>query len=263
MNKQEKHFIQIKQMYPLATSICKPKITGLVHDIYIVENINGEKFVCRFSDKRTAEHNIYASELLTKHNIKVPQVSLYKFDDIFCETYKLIEGKTLHEKIITGQISVPQIYTAFKQLIDISIKISDIPMTDLNKITLPNRHFDWVSSFFQFFKQMQPVLCHTDLNAKNVVLDENNNVIALLDLDAVTPSHFNTVFSRLCLCAKQYGIFDNKLFEVYPEKYKFGTSLWNTKAQISLYSLIVMTYAKLNQRTLFFKQCLEKQKSGI
>ena len=42
MNKQEKHFLSIKQIYPNATSVVKPVTKGVCHDIYIVESTNNK-----------------------------------------------------------------------------------------------------------------------------------------------------------------------------------------------------------------------------
>ena len=78
-----------------------PAIQGINHTVYIVKT-NDKKYICRFSSPETAQHNFNVSRLLLTNNINVPDVSIHKFQDVYCETYAFLEGKTLHERTLEG-----------------------------------------------------------------------------------------------------------------------------------------------------------------
>ena len=213
MDTDKKHLAHITKIYPNAINVLKLPIDGLVHDIYIVQNNNGKKFVCRFSTPDIAYHNEVISKLLSVHGINVPNVSLYKTGAEYCETYPFISGKTLHERLIDG-IPEKQKDKIYQQLFDISNRISQIPYTNHTK------HKDGFSqqvktNIAKRINHGSVLLCHNDLQAKNVILDENDNVFALVDLDSVYPEHNAFSLIQMMQNAHNYGYNINKMRPMY------------------------------------------------
>ena len=241
MKTQDKHILTIKTLYPNATNVYKPATPGFVHDVYIVED-NDKKFVCRFSDKATAEHNLYVSKLFQTYNINAPRVSLYKANNQYCETYPFIEGKTFHERLIEGMPTENQ-GKVYKQLLEMSFKIAEIQ----NYTIPPLAESLTVSLSKKIFKILNPnssVLSHTDLHAKNVILDESDNVRAIIDLDAVSPEPLIFTLVVLARDTYIYGFDSNKLVEMYGNRKE--PNRLSPKAQIKIYAFLRNIYKGLS-----------------
>lgn len=214
MKQQEEQILTIKAIYPNVSNIYKPLTKGFAHEVYIVESDNG-KFICRFSHKEISEHNMYISKLLQSHNINVPDVSLYNINGQYCETYPFIEGKTFHERLIEG-MPVENQTKVFQELLNISYKIAEIPYDNNVKKQFPEVLFARITKkFFRIINKHRTVLSHTDLTARNVILDNSDNVKAIIDLDSVLPE--SNIFTLLVLAreADAYGYDVNKLLKLY------------------------------------------------
>ena len=202
MNIKDSHILTIKQIYPDIVNINRPCIQGNVHDIYIATT-SKNKFVCRFSDEKTAKHNCFVSQLLTQYNIPVPRVTIYRCGMEYCETYPFIDGKTLHERIIEG-MSSEEVVRAYLQILDLSRKISKLPFESVTK-TKNSITAKICAKFFSILNYSTIALCHTDLHAKNVILDNNDNIMAILDLDGVYPEYTVVPLINTVANAKSYN----------------------------------------------------------
>lgn len=258
--KNSNYYIRkIKPLYSEKVQISQPCYNGEVRPVYIVKT-QTHNTVFRFSEETCAFINFKLSQTLSKYGIPVPQTSVHRISGEYCEIYPFIEGMTLHEKIINNQINTEQLYSVFKQLVELSVKISQIPFEWTDKIHLATCNVFLVNCFFELVQPSMFKLCHTDLNAKNIVIDKDNNVAGLLDLDAVRPSHFNTMFARICLCAKQYGLDENKIIEMYPKDYvKSLYKILDTKKQISLYNNFAKAYCKIRHKPMLFNNTLKNK----
>lgn len=241
MSTKDSHILTVKQIYPDATNIDKPCIQGYDHDIYIVTT-NKNKFVCRFSDEQMAQHNYYASKLLTQYNIPVPRVSIYKCGTEYCETYPFIEGKTLHERLTEG-MSYEKISDVYSQIFDISRKISKVPFESITTTKRPittKIH----ANFFNFFNYSKVALCHTDLHAKNIILDDTDNIKAILDLDSFYPEHTAIPVIVTVADAKSYGYKIQNLADIcYKENIK--QKIFPIETQIKIYNTVKNTTKKI------------------
>ena len=85
MIKKDKQILCIKNIFHDILSITMPAVPGFAHAVYIVKTTDN-KYICRFSNKATAKHNLNISKLLLSRNIKVPDVSVHEFEDLCCET---------------------------------------------------------------------------------------------------------------------------------------------------------------------------------
>ncbi len=207
MKKQDKYFLSIKQIFPDAIAVIKPTISGMIHAVYIAERPKG-KYVCRFSKKAVAEHNFKASKILETYDIKAPRISIHNCGEYYCETYPFISGKTLHERLQEG-LTGDKLDNVYRQIFDISHKIENIPYNDLEQISAP-----LLSSVFRKAVSMlnpsEKRLCHTDLHAKNIILDEKDDVFAILDLDSVFFEYASVAHFIIMKDAKMYGYDINK-----------------------------------------------------
>jgi hypothetical protein len=232
---QNTHILNIKQLYPENTNISRPVSRGLVHDVYIVETKYNDKFVCRFSSPKTAKHNLYVSNLLNSNGIRVPDVSLHKFDEEYCETYPFIIGNTLFERIQQG-VSEEKLDDIYRQIFDICYTISKIPYNFDSDLYVPVTA-KIAKKFFKAFNVSPVALCHTDLNAKNIVLDNQDNVYALLDLDAVYPESMAFTLINLVKEAHLFGYNTKKIASLYYQN-DVKPKIISINTQAQLYSAL-------------------------
>jgi thiamine kinase-like enzyme len=235
-NKQDLQILEIKKIYPNTQDIKKLDVLGgNVHDIYVVINQNYDKFICRFSSKSTAQHNLYASKLLTSYDINVPQISLHKTRQGYCETYPFIEGKTFYERIKEGLSKEKQL-EVYTQMFNVACKISKIPYD--YKIQPPVcLTYKIAGTFFNTLNLSDFVLCHTDLHAKNVILDDQDNLFALLDLDSVFKEYMAFALIILIKDMQMNGCDATEIIKLCEEKYIFP-KLMGIETQSKIYSKI-------------------------
>ena len=231
MRKRDKYFLNIKQIHPDTQAVVKPMILGMVRDVFIAESPNG-KYVCRFLDKPVAEHNLQISNILTQHNIPVPKVSIHNCGNYWCETYPFIPGKTLYERILEG-ISCQKLDDIYEQIINMSYKISDISCSNIVNIPVPLTSKFKRKTLAMLNPSQKKCLCHMDLHSKNIVLDENDNLRAIIDLDAfdfepLTVSHLIILKDAYC-----HG---------YDIKRIKNTSVQNPEIQIKIFNDIAKIY---------------------
>jgi len=241
MKKQDEHFLNIKKIYPGVTSVTKPIVSGLIHNVYIVDCANG-KYICRFSKKDVAEHNLQISNLLQTHNIAAPRVSIYNCGKTYCETYPFIPGKTLYERLLEG-LSDDKKDNVYRQLFDISYKIENIPYADIRATPIP-LFSKCLRKVISVLNPSKKKLCHTDLHAKNVILDEKDNVRAILDLDSILPERISVARFIIMKDAKRYG-YDTTRF-----------SNMSKNINIHCFNLLAST---TNIFGNIFSECLRKQ----
>lgn len=239
MNKSDKHISAIKQVYKNAESISGIKIAGYVHDVYVVED-SGQKYICRFSDKTTAQYDLHISKLLLSNNIPVPNISVHNFQDLYFETYNFINGKTLYERITEG-ISDEAKGKIYKQLFNWSLKISGIPYSPIKN----PKESVWIKCIKYLFcltnPHEKPVLCHFDLHEKNVILDENDNVKALIDLDSVNLYTPTFAFTSMMAHAKRHGYTPDELITKYEQITK-PRPIISVRNQINIYYYLLCFY---------------------
>ena len=208
MNKNDEHILIINKFNNGDGVIYKPKLCGIEHDIYIAEN-NNNKTVFRFTNKITAEHNVFVAQQLRNIGLNVPDISVHNVDGQYIETYPFIKGKTFHERLIEGMSPAKQ-DAVYKQLFEISHQISNIPYDDRFELPLP-LVLKSKSLLFQLCGGTDKKIYHTDLHGKNIILDEQDNVRALIDLDAVYPEYFSVALVHLIKDAEKHGYDTDKL----------------------------------------------------
>lgn len=256
MKKSDKYISCVKQVCGQNAKITTPAIAEKNHPVYIAET-DKKKTVFRFSSQECANANEYSSTLLNRYGIKVPKITVQELNGKYCEIYPYMDGVTLREKLIKKDISKDGLHYVFKQLIDLSVKIADIPIQDGGVFYPQNSRIALLNVFFQAVQPSVSPLCHTDLSLTNVLLDADNNIVGLLDLDGVSMAHFNTMFARICFCAKQCGLNVKDFYNMYPKKYLDASlMLLGLKKQISTYVFLMEKNTKIIMLQSQIKQSL-------
>lgn len=219
-----------------------PAIQGLNHTVYIVKT-NDKKYICRFSSPETAKHNFNVSKLLLDNSINVPDVSIHQFQDMYCETYAFLAGKTLHERILEG-VADDQKNKIYEQLYDLLCKIASIQY-DSKKVNSHENIFAKMTD--KLFSLANPhdkkVLAYADLNVKNILLDQDDNVCALIDLDSIDERNFSFGFVSMMSCAKSAGYIPKELVKKYLATRQ--KTRVNIQKQIQLYNFLVYLYTDI------------------
>ena len=250
MKNQDENISIIKRIYPELSAVYEPEFGRRIHKIYIIET-GEQKLVCRFENELTAKHNLFVSQQLNSSGIiKVPEISICNCGKTYCEIYPFIPGKTFHERLTEG-LSEDAQDSVYQQIFDISYKISQIPYNSQFKtpITVIAK---CASNLFNFFNIKNKKIYHTDLHAKNIILNDEDNVFALIDLDAVYPEYFSLVLTRLIRDAKKYEYNVDKLKKFY-ENEKFETGILDLEKQMKIYSVFQKTFR------FFINDCMYKQ----
>lgn len=233
MKQNNCHIGDIKRIFPDAVEIYHPAVMGMIRDVYIVKNNDSNKFICRFENEMTAKHNLHVSQLLVQHEIPVPDIHIHKCNNgEFCETYTFIEGKTLHERLVEG-LNGEKLDEVFRQVFHIAYKISLIPYDDItwHPVPITTR---CILGLFNMLNPKSKELCHCDLYAKNIILDENDNVRAFVDLDSVSNISLRFSFMVTIRDAHLYG-YDMKKLEKLAAEYNQPYSKIGVDKQLKLY----------------------------
>ena len=162
----------------------------------------GQRFIYKISDSKTAMHNLLLSQILAKNNIPVPDSKIFVSENTYFEKYKAIPGVTASLVIANDLLNHQDILEILQKILALDKQISDIKLNDTtlaSELVLCNRRKNHhVKTYGKFFANIyyqinkkqtmsgNVSLHHFDLNPSNILLDENNNIRALLDLDSIT-----------------------------------------------------------------------------
>lgn len=232
---------EIKSLFSEEVEVSVPDFPGMVHDIYFVQT-STNKIVFRFSDQDQALKNAHTSRILIKYGIPVPKVAAYRINrgKRYIEIYDYIEGKTLYERNKEG-ISPKQIKKIYKQLYEICCKLAKIPRKELMYSHDRSKMYDYLIKkkdlFFAAMNFAPLVVGHDDLHDKNILLDEHDNICAILDLDAIRIKPFVIFLIRLMDEGQKYGYTVESIKDFDEKAYNNG-KLLNIPNQIKLYDRI-------------------------
>ncbi len=189
----------IRSVYPQAKNIRQPDVIGRVGTVLLAETDEGTT-VCKFNDMNIIQHNYKISQLLRQLDVSVPKIKTHMFCDAFFETYKYCPDKTLHEFIQQG-ISKKQIFDIYKQTMYAQKEISEIPHKKLdlgwgkyayeiftyNKMQIAPKITTKIKGclYRMFSTKGQQVLSHNDIQPKNLLVNNDMQLTALIDLDSV------------------------------------------------------------------------------
>ena len=183
-----------------------PTIHGTNHLVFIVETVDGAKSVFRFCPQVVAHRNQEISRVLTANNISVPRVKVYDSNGCWFEKYEFIPGSTLQERLTPG-VSKRELLPIYESMANHIKKMAEIPVCKFNDVT--NKYCSDVAQSNIIKKTgSRPLgalvkygtmllnsgsqhICHCDFGPHNIVMNDNNQVSAVLDLDAFSIANVN------------------------------------------------------------------------
>lgn len=205
----------IKTVFPTSWDVRRPNVCGVTYPVFLADTPNGT-VVCKFNNTDILFKNHKVSNLAQLYDIPVPRTRVRAYLDTWFETYTYCPDKTLYERIKANATDA-QIFNAYKQIIDIQNRISQIGtdefkadkarfMSDVFAIQHHNR-FGKISYAYSMLHPMfsrtgTMRLLHNDLNPKNILADNNCQVSRLIDLDGIA------------LCNDSFSVL--MMFRTYP-----------------------------------------------
>ena len=231
----------------------------MVHPVYIVTT-DGKKMIFRFSDEKCAKRNAVISKILKEYGITAPEIKIQKFGDEYCEIYPFINGTTLYERKAKG-LSQQQIDNIYNQIFDLCYKLAKIP-TDKIPDTEKYHQIRYKIKllYFKIMNMAPEKVYHQDLNPKNIILDKNDNLHAILDIDAISKAPMALAFVELAQSGKYFGLTPKTLQKYCPEIYNNG-KLLNLDNQLKLFKILEFINKIITGRYFVARQRLLKNKT--
>ncbi len=190
----------IKNACPQTIAMSLPEIQGVMAKVFLAEQPDASKIVCKFNPATIIKRNKHVSELMRECDIPMPVTTTHAYLDTYFESYRYIPDKTLYEYMRDG-VSDEFITNAFKQAIDVQHQISQITPDEV--ATMPGRTFADVTGI-QMSEKVRPILAmsykliatimaqggkmrllHSDLQPKNILVTPNGNLSHVIDIESV------------------------------------------------------------------------------
>lgn len=234
MLKEQDVFSVISNIIPHLHSINRPSLQGSLRSVFIAKSIDG-LFACKFNHRDLAQKNEIISKTMLAAGINVPDIKIYTERGFFIEIYKLIPGKTLYEHIGNG-LTNEKIQYVYHDIVDAFIKMDSLPAKALEGLKCKNtdqvakanisdtNNLVTASIFSKAIKLVNDCsnkdkgLYHCGITPKNVILSDNGNFRAVLDLDEAAIADKNYAFGMMVAKYQQLGQNINDLIDYYETK---------------------------------------------
>lgn len=231
MPKILRSFSAIRSVIPYAYSIAQPDVPGSLRSVFIVKSVDGS-FVCKFNHRELAVKNAVAGNSLRIRGITAPNIGIYNYNNYWMEVYPMIPGKTLYEYIGDG-LSDEQIKHVYKNIVDVFAKMDSIDVSVLRdtqykysyqvaKTNISDANNATFGSLFAGAVRLMNNgtagdigVYHCGITPKNVLLDDNGNFKALIDLDEVAIADKNYAFAMMAAKYQKMGYNITDLIDYY------------------------------------------------
>ncbi len=227
-------FNAIHETIPYVHKVSRPNVPGSLGSVYIAKSIDGN-FICKFNHKELAQKNELVSKALMSCGITIPEIKLYNYHDQWMEVYPMLPGKTLYEHIGNG-LSRNKVQSIYHDIVDAIIKMNSLSPEKLeglkyskigkvakSNITDTNNSFiatvcSGVIYMVNKCDQKDKGIYHCGITPKNVILTDEGELMAILDLDEAGIADKNYAFGMMVAKYQQlgYNIFD--LIDYYESK---------------------------------------------
>ncbi len=214
-------------------NITTPNNAGTQNTVYFVKTNTGD-FVAKFGCRDMVLKNCIAARLAGRHGISVPDVSTAEYNGQWIETYPMISGKTLFERIRSG-MPEPAVRLAFENMLTQFVYMGNIQMPAKQPIN--NKCFEIHNTTYEHTKNsngaamamvLRPIvymlnrgrahnsgLYHSDMSPKNVIVNEKGHIVSIIDMDSMTVCNRDFAFSAIADKWCEMGFNLNELYDKY------------------------------------------------
>ncbi len=216
-----KYFSAVRSVIPYAFDICQPRIQGSLRSVFIVKSADGD-FICKFNHREMAIKNATVASVLLDHGVPAPQISVHNYKEFWFELYPMIRGQTLYEYVGQGMNYI-KMQHAYKSLVDGFARMDEINVSALNDLKYKYTHqvakqnitdtnnrimanvFSGAVRLMNRGTNAHMGVYHCGITPKNVVLNENADLMGLLDMDEVSIADRNYAFAMMAAKYQQFG----------------------------------------------------------
>jgi len=221
-----------------------PSVCGAQNNLFFVKTNTGD-YVAKISSYDIITKNCAVSRMFKAHNIPVPDIKIAQYGGKWIESYPLIPGKTLFERI-RGGMSEKLVRLAYEDILTYFAAMERIPTTqfvtsaksrqihDMAYENIKNTNGRVMASVMRPLVYMlnsgrarNTGLYHVDITPKNVIVDEKGHMVSFLDLDGITLCNRHFAFAVLADKWTELGFNCKELFEQY--EYISGRPLNRTR----------------------------------
>lgn len=217
----------VKSAHPAVHTVQQPVVRGS-NKVMIAETTD-EKLVFKFTAAEIARRNEQIGIELHRSALPVPKSSVATHNIYHFEVYPYIQGKTLFQRVGEG-MNFSKINNVYEEMIDLVNSMSEIATASFDTIDFKYFHDitranlartsnpivgNIVSTAVRFMNSGEQGIYHFGLTPKNILLDNNDKLIALLDLDEVAIGNENYMFGTMLEAYKRLGGNAKYLFDAY------------------------------------------------
>lgn len=210
-----------------------PVIAGSQNTVFFVET-PWEKFVVKFNDEELIRKNLGAARLFARNDIPVPELHIGSVRNQWYETYPILNGDTLYEKIGNG-MPEHRIKRIYNQIINNFAKMDEISPRALAPYEckyvhqmaghhIKNSNGKLLAAVFKPMvwalnagRERNMGVFHSDITPKNIVVDDRDN-ITFLDMDSIVICNRNFALGALATKYQSLGLDITELFDLCDKK---------------------------------------------
>jgi hypothetical protein len=227
INKNSLHQNTIKILRPDAQDIHAPPIRGS-NQVFIADTTDG-KLVFKLTTGKIARRNEQIGAALNRPSLPLPAPAAASCGAHHFETYPYISGKTLFQRCHEG-LEAAKFNKIYEETINLTHNLSSVATSDFAHIELRYFHditrenmartiappvCSIVSNAVRFMNSGEQGVYHFGLTPKNILLDDNDHLAAVLDLDEVAIGNENFMFGIMLEGYKRFGGKSAYLFDAY------------------------------------------------
>lgn len=226
----------------------------------------GQTFIYKVSDKDTSFRNLMLAQSVLAQGVLVPDSKIFIGGGTYFEKYKIIPGTPLSVAILNNQVSNTDIENILHDTIAADKEISKIQINNLafssQLILHERRKYHNTKDFgkilgtllYSINKQQAKhgniALHHADLNPSNILLDENGNFKALLDLDSLALCNEYSMLTQILFMWQNLSL--DKVIEIYESVYEQKINKHYLQSQMQLKKVkasVAKTLRKIQSQT--------------
>jgi hypothetical protein len=255
------HHDTIKVLRPDARDIHIPAVRGS-NQVLIADTSDG-KFVFKLTTRKIAIRTEQIGKTLKRPSLSLPAPAAASCGTHHFEIYPYIRGKTLFQRYHEG-LEPAKFNKVYEETINLAHNLSSVAVSDFTHIELRYFHdmtmenmsrtiappvCSIVSRAVRFINSGKKSVYHFGLTPKNILLDDNDRLAAVLDLDEVAIGNENFMFGVMLEGYKRFGGKSEYLFDAYENIAKVNLDRARVNAQANTIAVTKKVLYRLSQIT--------------